>query len=271
MKKQAFTLIELLVVIAIIAILAAILFPVFAQARGKARQASCLSNEKELGIAIGMYKQDYDETYPRLLWLNWSMWPMPSWSSKLVIDPYLKNHGIMVCPSDQFKASEKQLTSNLGGLPASRPPYQLSLLANAISPKWNGMFGVSPNPHGIFSYGGFAGGDQRTITDATVKQPTNVVMLAEGFSQMENYWGCEWWSSTEGGSFCYDWWNGPFEGITSDWEINLLAFAGPGNPVYNAWHKHNGGSNYLFADGHTKWQNPLVMTDVKYWNVDWQK
>src|SRR5213592_1557878 len=64
LKKQGFTLIELLVVIAIIAILAAILFPVFAQAREKARQAACTSNLKQLGNAFGMYTQDYDETTP---------------------------------------------------------------------------------------------------------------------------------------------------------------------------------------------------------------
>ena len=63
-NRRAFTLIELLVVIAIIAILAAILFPVFAQARDKARSASCLSNEKQLGLAFMQYVQDYDEAFP---------------------------------------------------------------------------------------------------------------------------------------------------------------------------------------------------------------
>jgi prepilin-type N-terminal cleavage/methylation domain-containing protein len=70
MKKQGFTLIELLVVIAIIAILAAILMPVFAQAREKSRQASCLSNLKQIGLATMMYVQDYDETYPSNLALS---------------------------------------------------------------------------------------------------------------------------------------------------------------------------------------------------------
>ena len=70
-QRRGFTLIELLVVIAIIAILAAILFPVFAKAREKARQITCTSNEKQLGLAFLQYVQDYDETYPSTYCNGW--------------------------------------------------------------------------------------------------------------------------------------------------------------------------------------------------------
>ena len=92
--RRGFTLIELLVVIAIIAILAAILFPVFARAREKARQASCSSNLKQIGLGLLMYAQDYDEKI--LLSGNWD--GAPYW--QLTIYPYTNNWQIFECPSD---------------------------------------------------------------------------------------------------------------------------------------------------------------------------
>ena len=95
---RGFTLIELLVVIAIIAILAAILFPVFARAREKARQSSCLSNVKQLMLAVMMYAQDYDETLPYAS--SWGEISTPSyitWCQALM--PYAKNTQITICPS----------------------------------------------------------------------------------------------------------------------------------------------------------------------------
>src|SRR5215469_15606399 len=82
--RQGVTLIELLVVIAIIAILAAILFPVFAQAREKARQTSCLSNIKQLTLGFVMYSQDYDETFPQ--W-NWADSYSAPWGDKATVSP----------------------------------------------------------------------------------------------------------------------------------------------------------------------------------------
>src|SRR6059036_2655013 len=99
-KRYGFTLIELLVVIAIIAILAAILFPVFAQARDKARQAACFSNQKQIGSAFMMYVQDYDETYP--MGAHW--WGNPGWMYwPELIFPYTKNKLIFQCPSNRYK------------------------------------------------------------------------------------------------------------------------------------------------------------------------
>ena len=93
--RRGFTLIELLVVIAIIAILAAILFPVFAKAREKARQASCQSNEKQLGLAIIQYVQDNDETEPST---SDASGFGPGWAGKIY--PYAKSTALFGCPDD---------------------------------------------------------------------------------------------------------------------------------------------------------------------------
>ncbi len=121
MKRKGFTLIELLVVIAIIAILAAILFPVFAQARSKARQTSCLSNLKQIGTGLMMYSQDYDETLPgndpsggyaaglnlpggwNAPWVAGNAATYRNWARD--VQPYLKNYGIYKCASTTPRTS----------------------------------------------------------------------------------------------------------------------------------------------------------------------
>ncbi len=116
--KRGFTLIELLVVIAIIAILAAILFPVFARAREKARQTSCLSNLKQMGLAMLMYAQDYDEMFTRMghgtqtspvvpgdVYFNYNsgasyLYFYRSWASNIY--PYINNTQVFMCPSTTY-------------------------------------------------------------------------------------------------------------------------------------------------------------------------
>jgi prepilin-type N-terminal cleavage/methylation domain-containing protein/prepilin-type processing-associated H-X9-DG protein len=137
--QSAFTLIELLVVIAIIAILAAILFPVFAQARGKARQVACLNNTKQIATAIYMYVQDYDETLPYEIQRN-----ITTWDEALY--PYTKNVGVYVCPSDSIRAkgnnsdnptsyfcNQAVLRSNTSGTTAPRSLAALDAPADTIA------------------------------------------------------------------------------------------------------------------------------------------
>jgi prepilin-type N-terminal cleavage/methylation domain-containing protein/prepilin-type processing-associated H-X9-DG protein len=109
--RQAFTLIELLVVIAIIAILAAILFPVFAQAREKARQSSCLSNQKQIGTAMLQYNQDFDEMYSLGMYGGSASGTPRSWAA--LVQPYIKNTQVFVCPSE---------TQDLGMTPGTFTP-----------------------------------------------------------------------------------------------------------------------------------------------------
>ena len=114
-RRSGFTLIELLVVIAIIAILAAILFPVFAQARAKARQAACLSNLKQVGTAILMYIQDSDDTYPPSQTALVSP-PAPSGANiswPTIIYPYVKNEGVFLCPDGEDAVKNVQLSPTI--------------------------------------------------------------------------------------------------------------------------------------------------------------
>jgi prepilin-type N-terminal cleavage/methylation domain-containing protein/prepilin-type processing-associated H-X9-DG protein len=111
-KANAFTLIELLVVIAIIAILAAILFPVFAQARAKARGIACLSNVKQIGTSYAMYIQDYDEVSPNGRGGGWEWWTE--------LQPYMKSIELLYCPDRSDGTPRTQ-----GGGPQSSGPFQL--------------------------------------------------------------------------------------------------------------------------------------------------
>lgn len=117
-RQKGFTLIELLVVIAIIAILAAILFPVFARAREKARQASCQSNEKQLALAVLMYVQDYDERMPACRFgttANRCQGSAQYYTWRAAVQPYIKNRQIFICPSNQAGVDEDGFSGGIFG------------------------------------------------------------------------------------------------------------------------------------------------------------
>jgi prepilin-type N-terminal cleavage/methylation domain-containing protein/prepilin-type processing-associated H-X9-DG protein len=153
-RRTAFTLIELLVVIAIIAILAAILFPVFAQAREKARQASCLSNNRQYATATLMYTQDYDESFPMSAYLAGNCVS----TFYRDVNPYVKNHQITVCPSE---TQAIQLQAAVGAPCADTPPYT-SYVINAA----------------VFQNGFFPG--VQTISLAQINKPVETAMTYDG-------------------------------------------------------------------------------------------
>ena len=120
MKRRGFTLIELLVVIAIIAILAAILFPVFARAREKARQTSCISNVKQQSLAVLMYGQDYDEQLVRYYYAAMGIaWQYRHWPGRLM--PYVQNLQVFRCPSVQMAPTQANLLEGRAGYGIAYP------------------------------------------------------------------------------------------------------------------------------------------------------
>lgn len=175
MNKKGFTLIELLVVIAIIAILAAILFPVFAKARENARRTSCLSNLKQLSSGALMYAQDYDELFPVSPTQGN---PMPNVVTAL--DPYIKSWQVWYCPSiDYYSRVDPDLASKLenyqignigyyfwsmAGIHAhtgpfldySRQPRQLNTTMDADVWMWSDVFGAWFYPQGLGGLHGYA-------------------------------------------------------------------------------------------------------------------
>ena len=151
-RSQGFTLIELLVVIAIIAIIAAILFPVFAKARDKARQIACVSNMKQLGLAIMQYTQDSDETLPPRTNTDSGCW-------KNYIQPYIKSADAFICPSNQ----ESQETDFDGsGIPPSFAANTDQNCGDAID-------------HPFLD----TGGTVQTVSISALTQPASTIGLVE--------------------------------------------------------------------------------------------
>ncbi len=224
--RRGFTLIELLVVIAIIAILAAILFPVFARARSKARQASCQSNMKQLALAFMMYCQDYDGNFPavyndalgypegRIIWAD-------------CIYPYVKNRQIFMCPA---------LNRNIDPIPGlwpgnlQRTRYCMNMCHDWSWPEdcatWAGTY-VYP------------------VSEEQLKHPAESALLLES----SNAWWCHWFPGPPGPE-----WKDVQQ--TSDGTLYLRGVLGE-----TIWPVHGDGCNVAFCDGHVKYRTIQSMVD----------
>lgn len=214
--KNAFTLIELLVVIAIIAILAAILFPVFAQAKLAAKQTANLSNHKQLGLAAIMYTVDYDDYFPLEETFNPTdtlFGSQDPW--QVVVQPYIKNWGIFQHPlGPQIPSSPAYITSwreclMYGAMAKAENngnPYDIATtsigsfdrrVCGSQPCEYEGIFGVACNPvkgastcNGL-NYGGTAGANVPSYSSSGVGNPSNILLISEG-----NMW--DLWSGYPG-------------------------------------------------------------------------
>lgn len=242
MQRRAFTLIELLVVIAIIAILAAILFPVFAQAREQARKTSCLSSQKQNGIASMMYAQDYDETYAGVS--DWNQRDSPAhngvrnWTA--LIEPYTKSYELTEfgCSSATYKRSP---WGELRDAPANRgPEYAMNHLFGWNGPAWGTLV---------------------VTAMAQVTVPAETIQIAE----------CGTVDGTQRfGTYIAPWW----------YDHYYFDF-GPGEwwrpPIAHNSSKNDGGMNVVFGDGHAKFMQHAKFISLNgttyavkdyYWQLD---
>jgi prepilin-type N-terminal cleavage/methylation domain-containing protein/prepilin-type processing-associated H-X9-DG protein len=254
-RRPAFTLIELLVVIAIIAILAAILFPVFARARENGRRASCQSNLKQLGISFMQYMQDYDGFYVPA-WIG-SANPQSNVNSRTwlqYVQPYIKSVQLMSCPSeDKFP-----------GTPYPLLAYRDSLGLDTIQSHYGYNFYLGGGP----DYGGDNYGVNESFglkTEPFVQNPSRVVMMTDAGSIPPWIAGTdkqpndvptgsppEMWSRRQMEDAKGRKYTGSLTVIPGSSLVNNLGFSAPRA-------RHLGTVNVLWADGHVKAMKPLAI------------
>ena len=234
LMKTGFTLVELLVVIGIIAILAALLFPVFSSARRKARQATCINNQRQIGMALALYEQDYDQTYP-----NFRFWPLGNQSSgdlekhswRSVTAPYLHSTQVMACPSNpdnQTRSYDPQYKISYAANVALNP-RDYPVLPPSLDATGSGMFGKDLSPG---------------VKIASVVRPAECIAVVEIVHIPDSL-------------FVVD--------IASNFTSGIQVYS---DCLFTA---HSGLSNYLFVDGHVKALKPTATyrgDTVNYWYRD---
>ena len=251
-KKTAFTLIELLVVIAIIAILAAILFPVFAQAREKARQTSCLSNMKQVGLGIMMYSQDYDETFPLGSYILGTMTAAVTWQD--LVEPYIKSGAgatnvnivgrvdapFWICPS--ITPNGKDLPMAAGDT-APFATAGVSPITNFYSKAFSYMnnSNLMPTSHRSAPTTGVNGWFPLGVQGMpAVESPAQRILACEGMGYVGNTGGDDWTTNCT-------------VGVETGFPNLAGRLLGHADNYCGARYRHSGGSNYTLADGHAKW------------------
>ncbi|MBV9471117.1 MAG: DUF1559 domain-containing protein [Abitibacteriaceae bacterium] len=237
-RKRGFTLIELLVVIAIIAILAAILFPVFAKARENARRASCQSNEKQIGLGIMQYTQDNDEIYPMAYWTAngkpdtpWGPWANADFGWEHEIFPYVKATGIFLCPSASRPTGGG--ADNTGQVGMNQYYMNQRITAN-----WS---------YGDSGQTGWSHCCGDPLNNADLSFPASTIMVGDGSRA-----GSAASVSDDSGGWGH---NDGFHAVLGDDSGHC---GGNGTDEQNCGspapgRRHLDGANYLFADGHVKW------------------
>jgi prepilin-type N-terminal cleavage/methylation domain-containing protein len=268
--RQGFTLIELLVVIAIIAILAAILFPVFAQAREEARKTVCLSNCKQLGLAIMMYVEDYDEMYPcdsvdlLPIGIADNDTGSPNYYTQIQwmwqIYPYTKNRQILACPSDPgaktndwegYDSNPINLTySGACGYDGSGVPTPVSYAPNDYLITYASGAGNSA------CYGALTA--TSSVGLASVPTPASTYLVADyGREDME----LTWINNLRAANYTYVYnTSAPRHGASVD-NTDPSATQPWKSVLQNSnIYRHQMGENIIFADGHAKWRHGLSIT-----------
>jgi len=264
-RLRAFTLIELLVVIAIIAILAAILFPVFAQAREKARQTTCLSNLKQLGLALAQYTEDFDETTPNG---NYEFGSPGGWAAQIY--PYVKSTSVYRCPDDPTTFAGGNISSYAINANTGVPGQDIALtgqdqaysLAKYNAPSMTVLlYEVQGNSSidltsayedGLVAWGGPAAAATWTVGGSGPFANVHMSVCSDpfgygtnGFPNSNPPYDPNGTGDTSGLKAA----TGALGGIT----ISPLAFTGPEGI-------HAGGSNFLMADDHAKWLRGNVVS-----------